>query len=758
MTTLVRIARLASKSSTVTSSPVLAWPDLAAELTAHSEGPKDGPAWMPADIDPGARNGERVRAVTALVLDVEAAAKMDGGVKRLVGPLPPALVNMAGEVALCGWAAVLATSHSHMEPTNDGGTLGPRYRVAVQLSRPLRPGEVKPLAMHVARLLGVADSVDTGCMEPVRLFYLPRCPADWRHLAESRIVEGRPLPVDELLSAAVALSAPGQAHRGQSGSVIEAFNAQADIPTLLDRHGYKPAGGLRWLWPGSTTGVPGVVLYPDKGRVFSGHTGDPLHAPGRAHDAFSAWAALEHGGDTMRAVRAAASLLGMERQMEVAAQAPGAAPVDRTAPVWSLVPVHDLDTAVIPAQSWAWKGYVPARQVTLLAADGGTGKSMIALMLAVCTAVGLPLFGVETTAAPVVFFSAEDDCDTVRRRLAHICRALGVPAELLHGHLLVLDASSVGAELVGLVMADGVPKMGATKMGADLADFVRDLPAPLLIVDNASDTFGGNEIDRREVRGFIRWLARIVRSHEGAVVLLAHVNANTARGFGGSGSAYSGSTAWNNSVRSRLYLSRDKSDGALTLEHQKSNYGPMREPLRLIWPRDGLPELELSQVGMAGRIASNQNTVALLRLVADCNERGERVSTATSGAACLTVVHRSSPHYPTRAKNADVWEALRVAERCGWIERESYRDANRKQHERYRVTPEGRDVAGLAPIAPIAPIPGISAEAEPAQAPAPIAPIPARGVWGDGARAQTEAGTGARAPFDPADLPPELVA
>ncbi|HRD86007.1 MAG TPA: hypothetical protein PLF63_12650, partial [Rubrivivax sp.] len=62
-------------------------------------------------------------------------------------------------------------------------------------------------------------------------------------------------------------------------------------------------------------------------------------------------------------------------------------------------------------------------------------------------------------------------------------------------------------------------------------------------------------------------------------------------------------------------------------------------------------------------IATDNATRALLRLIADCNERGESVSTATSGPACVTIANRGSQHYPARAKNADVWEALRAAER-----------------------------------------------------------------------------------------------
>ena len=56
----------------------------------------------------------------------------------------------------------------------------------------------------------------------------------------------------------------------------------------------------------------------------------------------------------------------------------------------------------------------------------------------------------------------------------------------------------------------------------------------LLILDNASDAFGGDENSRRQVRAFIKGLTRMVRGHGGAVLLLAHIDKNAAR-FGGQG-------------------------------------------------------------------------------------------------------------------------------------------------------------------------------------------------------------------------------
>jgi hypothetical protein len=52
---------------------------------------------------------------------------------------------------------------------------------------------------------------------------------------------------------------------------------------------------------------------------------------------------------------------------------------------------------------------------------------------------------------------------------------------------------------------------------------------------------------------------------------------------------------------------------------------------------------------------------------------------------------------------------LRDAERDGWLDREQYRDAGRKPHERWALTAAGCAAIGVAPTAPTAPTYGVGA-------------------------------------------------
>ncbi|MEO6022489.1 MAG: hypothetical protein ABIP64_05120, partial [Burkholderiales bacterium] len=86
---------------------------------------------------------------------------------------------------------------------------------------------------------------------------------------------------------------------------------------------------------------------------------------------------------------------------------------------------------------------------------------------------------------------------------------------------------------------------------------------------------------------FIGLLRGWCSKYESNVVLLAHPSVNGIA----TGTGTSGSTGWNNSVRSRLYLERIKNGqteddpDARALKTKKANYGPSGKEIRLRWDR-----------------------------------------------------------------------------------------------------------------------------------------------------------------------------
>jgi putative DNA primase/helicase len=116
---------------------------------------------------------------------------------------------------------------------------------------------------------------------------------------------------------------------GNRPSVIDEFNRCHDVTELLRAHSYIKRGS-KWLYPQSSTGLPGITV-SDDGKVFSHHGADPL-ANGHQNDAFDVFCLLDHGGDRSRAVKEAARMLGMQSSRPAANDLPPAPSVDSAEP------------------------------------------------------------------------------------------------------------------------------------------------------------------------------------------------------------------------------------------------------------------------------------------------------------------------------------------------------------------------------------------------------------------------------------------
>ena len=148
----------------------------------------------------------------------------------------------------------------------------------------------------------------------------------------------------------------------------------------------------------------------------------------------------------------------------------------------------------------------------------------------------------------------------------------------------------------------------------------------MIVVDNSSDAFDGNENHRRQVRGFMRLLKQVARDNDAAVVLLAHIDKNAARN-GSSGNSYSGSTAWHNSARSRLALTQSEV-GTVELVQEKSQFGKLSDPIRLRWTDHGvLYPLERTQT----RAEAQDDEAAVMDALRAAWAAGVDVGTARVG-------------------------------------------------------------------------------------------------------------------------------
>ncbi|MBU2755645.1 AAA family ATPase, partial [Acidithiobacillus sp. CV18-2] len=405
------------------------------------------------------------------------------------------------------------------------------------------------------------------------------------------------------------------------------------------------------------------------------------------------------------------------------------------APAFSLpsVSIADLWSNPDPAPRFIWQGRIPAGFVTLLAAHGGTGKSVLSLQLAACVAAGKQFLGSDTEQGNVVFWSAEDGKSVIRQRLAHVTTKHGIGTDLLAERMQIIDATTSPTLFRETAIA-GIREGTTTPAFDYLNDLLHQRHCNLLVVDNASDCFDANENERRHVRGFVRSLARLAADHGLAVLLLAHVQKSAAER--GSTQSYSGSSAWNNSARSRLAMVKDPRTGEVLLTHEKCNVAGLAAPFRLAFTLGGLlveaaPSIEFD----AGQEVDAQ--VSILRLLADFVERDELVSAAPNAPRTNPwALFSKDPTFPRFYRNAgELMGGLRDLNRQGLITRETIRTEARKYREIWTLTPEGwARIGKSAPSAPSAPTPEVGTlGAAGADNSAPSAPSSALGVRGESA-------------------------
>ncbi len=120
----------------------------------------------------------------------------------------------------------------------------------------------------------------------------------------------------------------------------------------------------------------------------------------------------------------------------------------------------------------------------------------------------------------------------------------------------------------------------------ELRATILKIGARLVVLDNVAHLFEGNENIRAQVAAFIGLLNALALETQCAILLISHPNK--------AGDSFSGSTAFQNQVRSHIHMEIDDKDPDVRrIKLAKANYARLEEPLRLRWHR-GAFRLEAS--------------------------------------------------------------------------------------------------------------------------------------------------------------------
>ncbi len=318
---------------------------------------------------------------------------------------------------------------------------------------------------------------------------------------------------------------------------------------------------------------------------------------------------------------------------------PGASPVNdnvhrekvkqASEEILNLISAAKLLEKPAPKRTWLVDSYIPQRDVTLLAGDGGIGKSLIGLQLCAAAAAGREWMGIATRSCPSLYVSCEDDEEEIHFRLERLQEH--EPMARLD-RLHILDRAGKDNVLAVPAQSGGLKP---TRFFDYIERCVKHCAAGALVLDAAADLYGGDENNRAQVRSFIQLLRGIAMRNDCAVVLLAHPSVDGMK----TGRGYAGTTAWNASVRSRLYFTAPQAEKAENgadidtdtriLELAKTNRAKKGLKLCLRW-KNGVFVPEGSGDSAAFQMENALNAeVIFLALLDKFENQNRRVSTAS---------------------------------------------------------------------------------------------------------------------------------
>lgn len=304
-----------------------------------------------------------------------------------------------------------------------------------------------------------------------------------------------------------------------------------------------------------------------------------------------------------------------------------------------------------PPLRWQVAGLIPEGFVTMLAADGGTGKSFLAVYLALCLCLGRSFFGLGTRRGRVLYVDFELNTEEQQRRVWRVAEGMGlsVDDERLKGRFFYYRPRF---------------PLGTDQAHEEVLALIERHEVSLTILDSLTVASAGADVTASEdvvpvMQRFREW---------GTVFAIDHISSNSARG-NQSGARPFGSVFKRNIARSTFTLAK-ADGGGLMLTPDKSNFTAKRDLVCYAVDFDGedgpvtFEKVDETDDTMAGALKNMATHDVTTTAVKTLHEKHRRPVTARE-----VVDWRSGFDGATSVKEGTVQNHFTVLQRRGKIER-----------------------------------------------------------------------------------------
>lgn len=357
---------------------------------------------------------------------------------------------------------------------------------------------------------------------------------------------------------------------------------------LLDRGLLEKIGGVEYLLQLTETVIPTSPLPTARLRRLS-----ILRRTRRLAEMIAA-----HASDHEAVLRYSREIEKARVEYEALDRQPGEAPLHRFDAVWQTVGERGSLAKVPPPRRWLLQrtddetngmanpiGVLPLGKTGLFLAQGGAGKTIALIQLAIAIATGRKWLDYFLVPKPgrVLLALAEEDSDEVDRRLYELASAMRLTdaqKQLVEQNVVALGLSG---EVTALVAQDGVQTVET-----DVLQFFRrrlgEGEWSLVVLDTLARFAGGDtEKDNAQATRFIQAAESLCKAPGNPTVLIAHHTNKNSRTEGAPTSAANsrGASGLTDGARWVANLDKIGDDGA-KLTVTKSNYARPCPALMLV--------------------------------------------------------------------------------------------------------------------------------------------------------------------------------